>query len=278
MPAMLLDIVAHSCAGSHDVFLAAPYIKLPTLNMILDCISHDAKLTCVTRWNLQDIAVGASDLECRTAVLAHNGAFMLHPLLHAKYYRFDDKILIGSANLTGAGLGHIATPNLEILCAPSSEFNTQDFEAKLLAESHEISDDEFENWSSLQAIDLPVEWPTFSEGHIGSADWRPQTRDPEHLWLAYSDNADAIASYDERVLAALDLHDIGVPLGLPRQSFDAWVGSRLLSSPFVSAVMRLQEAGPSPEWAAFAESWDMSRADVTRAIATAQAWRAAFLS
>lgn len=274
----LLDMVARSCAGSRDVLLAAPYIKLPTLQRILDLIHPDAKLTCVTRWSPQDIAVGASDLECRAATLSRNGLFMLHPTLHAKYYRFDDRILVGSANITGAGLGYIPASNLEILCPPSSEFNALEFESELLEGSHEVSDNEFENWSSIQAIDLPADWPTFSEDRVGNSGWRPRTRDPEHLRLAYAGNSGAIASYDERVLASLDLRDIGVPPGLPPASFDAWVGSYLLSSPFVAAALKLQEAGPSVEWADFAESWGISRADITRAIETAQAWRAAFLS
>ena len=266
------------CAGSGEVLLAAPYIKVLALNMILDLLAHDAKLTCVTRWSPQDIAVGASDLECRAATLSRNGLFMLHPTLHAKYYRFDDRILVGSANITGAGLGYIPASNLEILCPPSSEFNALEFESELLEGSHEVSDNEFENWSSIQAIDLPADWPTFSEDRVGNSGWRPRTRDPEHLRLAYAGNSGAIASYDERVLASLDLRDIGVPPWLPPASFDAWVGSYLLSSPFVAAALKLQEAGPSVEWADFAESWGISRADITRAIETAQAWRAAFLS
>lgn len=214
----LLDTVARSCAGSADVLLVAPYIKLPSLQRILDLVAPDAKLTCVTRWSPQDIAVGASDLECRAAIQARNGLFMLHPTLHAKYYRFDDRILVGSANITGAGLGQIPASNLEILCPPSSEFNAMEFESELLERSHEVSDDEFENWSSMQAIDLPAGWPTLSEDWVGNSGWRPRTRDPEHLRLAYTGNSSAIASYDERVLASLDILDIGVPPGLPPAS------------------------------------------------------------
>lgn len=270
--------LAEACAGSVNVLLAAPYIKLPTLTMILDMIAPGAKLVCVTRWNPYDIAVGASDLECRTAVVARNGLFLLHPNLHAKYYRFDERILVGSANITGAGLGHIPASNLEILCSPSDEFNSSEFEEELLKESREIGDAEFENWMSIQAIDMPAEWPKFSEEPSSLAVWRPRTRDPEHLWLAYTDRTSEIASYDERVLAARDTRDMGIPVNLPREAFNAWVGACLLSSAFVSAATGLRDAGPSAEWAKFADSWGMSRADAIRAIETAQAWRAAFLA
>lgn len=211
-------------------------------------------------------------------VKMRNGVFLLHPNLHAKYYRFDDKILVGSANLTGSGLGHVDLANLEILCPPSSEFDSLEFEKELLKDSREMDDAEFENWMSIQAIDMPAEWPKFSEEPSSLVVWRPRTRDPEHLWLAYAGRTSEIASYDERVLATLDMRDIGIPVSLPREAFNAWVGGCLLSSAFVSAATGLRDAGPSAEWAEFADSWGMSRADAIRAIETAQAWRAAFLA
>ena len=51
-------------------------------------------------------------------VVERGGSFKLHARLHAKYYRFDDRVLVGSANMTASGLGYRHRGNLEILCEP----------------------------------------------------------------------------------------------------------------------------------------------------------------
>ena len=91
--------------GATEAVIAAPYIKENSLRRMLDQLPHLERLTCVTRWQAGDIAAGVSDTVVRDLVRSLGGAFRLHPSLHAKYYRFDDGVLVGSANLTDAGLG-----------------------------------------------------------------------------------------------------------------------------------------------------------------------------
>ena len=43
--------------------------------------------------------------------------------LHAKYYRCDGHVLIGSANLTESGMGLGASPNFEILALADRSFD-----------------------------------------------------------------------------------------------------------------------------------------------------------
>ncbi len=103
------------CSGAQYLVIAAPYIKADALATVLADASPVASLICITRWNPYDIAVGASDTECRTIVTERGGSFRLHPSLHAKYYRIDDTVLIGSANLTSSAMGWSPQSNLEIL-------------------------------------------------------------------------------------------------------------------------------------------------------------------
>ena len=86
------------CQEATDLLIVAPYIKADALTIALENLSSGASLTCVTRWNPQDISSGASDTICRTIVLQRGGTFRLHPSLHAKYYRAGNAMLVGSAN------------------------------------------------------------------------------------------------------------------------------------------------------------------------------------
>lgn len=77
---------------------------------------------------------------------------MLHPSLHAKFYRIDDVVLIGSANLTSSAMGWSQQPNLEILCQAGGNFDSWTFQRQLLQGAREISDDEFQRWEAITRI------------------------------------------------------------------------------------------------------------------------------
>ena len=157
------DMLSSVCSGAQHLIIAAPYIKADALAKVLADVSPTASLICITRWNLHDLAVGASDTECRTIVTERGGSFRLHPLLHAKYYRIDDVVLIGSANLTYSAMGWAAQSNLEILCRAAADFDAGAFQQILLEGAREISDDEFARWEAITEIS------TRSSGSY----WRP---------------------------------------------------------------------------------------------------------
>ena len=118
------DVVISNATDTGQAVLAAPYIKEDSLRCLLDAAPRIESLTCVTRWSPSDLAVGASDAAVRGLVMSRGGSFLLHPTLHAKYYRFDDVVLIGSANMTASGLGLAPNPNLEILSPSSDDFDS----------------------------------------------------------------------------------------------------------------------------------------------------------
>ena len=270
--------LAQGCAESAEVVIAAPYIKLDTLNLVLNLADTGTRLVCVTRWTPKDIQAGVSDTACRTLVIERGGSFRLHTRLHAKYYRFGDCVLIGSANLTRAGLGYSGVGNLEILCEPGPQFDSKAFERQLLEESREVSDAEFACWNAIDVADsphaMPAEGPFNAEGNS----WKPLTRAPEHLWMTYDGQAGGIASDDERGLALVDLESLLVPEGLSREVFNNWVAAHLLASPFVESVIELEEQEDHVAWSHLAELWDMSESEAARCLETAHNWLGAFLA
>ena len=146
------SLLTRLCSNARCLLIVAPYIKADALARVLDEIHPGASLTCITKWDPNDIAVGASDLECRSLVIGSGGSFKLHPSLHAKFYRIDDVVLIGSANLTSSAMGWVPQPNLEILCRPADDFDSWAFQHGLLNEAREVSDEEFLRWEAVAKI------------------------------------------------------------------------------------------------------------------------------
>lgn len=263
------ELVAANGEHSTTIVIAAPYIKEDSLRRLLDISSAVLSLTCVTRWSPSDLRAGVSDASVREVVIERGGTFLLHPTLHAKYYRFNDAVLIGSANLTGPGLGLVTNANLEILSPPSSAFDSMEFERLLLSQSRVVSDSEYEVWKSI-----PVEprSPAVVPESLVLA-WRPLTRDPEDLWLVYSEEEEH--GLPESVLqqAAHDLSAILAPRGLDRGTFSAWVSSALLASPFVSDVSSIPIGAEPTAFIQLGDSWNMTPGEARYAAETVHNWQ-----
>ena len=260
------------CAGAAEAVIVAPYIKADALTMVLDQLHPEAELECITRWTPLDIQMGASDLECRSLVLSQGGTFRLHNRLHAKYYRFDKKVLVGSANMTASGLSLGFSGNLEILCEPGPSFCSVAFERGLRQQSREVTDDEYLSWTECP-VDRRITIPAGQDPPGNSlVDWRPQTRLPAYLWLSYSGNDARIASPDQRRLAELEVALLGVPPGLEVTAFANWVRSSLFASPFVDSIRSLSSQRDEAIWDTVAEEWGVTRSEASRWVSTAQNW------
>ena len=259
-------------AGAAEAVIVAPYMKADALAAVLDQIHPEAELECITRWTPLDIQMGASDLECRSLVLSRGGTFRLHNRLHAKYYRFDEKVLVGSANMTASGLSLGFSGNLEVLCEPGSPVCPADFERRLRQQSREVTEDEYLSWKECP-VDRRIAIPAGQESPGNSlVDWRPQTRLPAYLWLSYSGNDARIASPDQRRLAELEVALLRVPPGLEVAAFTNWVRSSLLASPFVDSVKSLSSQGDESIWDTVAEEWGVTRSEASRWVSTALNW------
>ncbi|MXZ87435.1 MAG: hypothetical protein F4086_18120 [Gemmatimonadetes bacterium] len=262
------------CANATSLVIAAPYIKADALSRALGAANTEASLTCVTRWSLQDLAVGASDAECRNVATDFGGSFRLHPSLHAKYYRFDDVVLIGSANLTASAMGWSRQPNLEILCRAGDDFDSLAFEQELLEKARELSDDEFLRWEAIakvaarRELDLPGKQPELDT-------WRPRTRDPIHLELSYAGRGDEIASFDEQRAAQHDVQTLLLPPNLTSEEVRLWATACLLAAPFTNSVIQLGRTTDAPaSYQSLAGMYGLSMTEARRAMETVRNWLA----
>lgn len=265
------DILSNLCSGAQHLIIAAPYIKADALTRILADVGAAASLICITRWNPHDLAVGASDIECRAIVTERGGSFRLHPSLHAKYYQIDDVVLIGSANLTRSAMGWSPQSNLEILCQPSDNFDVCAFQACLLENAREISDDEFACWESITQINTQNN-RTIADGQPLLDTWRPATRDPRHLELVYRGQEDNIASFDEQRAARHDLQTLLIPSGLTDEQIRMWVSACLLAAPFTNTVIQLHGMEAPIASRLLAETYDLSITEARRSMETVQNW------
>ena len=177
------NVMLKKCDRSKSALIVAPYMKADALRRVLEALAPEASVTCITRWTEQDIRMGASDIECRSIVVGRRGSFLLHENLHAKYYRFDKSVLVGSANLTASGLGYSGTPNLEILWEPAPTFDTEAFEGQLQAESREVSETEFQAWAQVPLDLVELVKGDAHESNVGSIDPEASLNEILHsLW------------------------------------------------------------------------------------------------
>ena len=265
------DLLTQLCKGADQLVIAAPYMKARTLSTVLGDVSPTVCLTCITRWSAEDIIVGVSDLDCRTIVKELGGTFNIHPSLHAKYYRIDNVVLVGSANLTQSAMGWSSEPNLEILCRAGSDFDACEFERSLLKGSREVGDAEFELWQAMAGLDL---------GHVGIArdnrplanNWIPATRDPRNLLVFYRGDASEIASTDEQRASRRDTQLLQMPAGLTDEQIRIWTSSYLLAAPFTNTVMQLHGMEPPSAARSLAETYGLSVTDARRDMESVLNW------
>ena len=265
------DVLLSVCPNAQCLVIAAPYIKSNALSRILNGAKSTTSLVCITRWCPSDLVFGVSDVECRDLVINDGGTFRLHPSLHAKYYRIDDRVFIGSANLTYSALGWARGSNLEILCRPGDDFDAQGFEQRLLRESREINEIEFSRWEYLTKIEnLREELNVGAHSRLDT--WRPSTRDLANLELAYRGKENEIASFDEQWAARYDLQALEIPPGLTQEAMKVWISTCLLTSHFANSVRQLDEVHSPNSPGLLAASYGLGVTEARRDMETVQNW------
>lgn len=221
-------------SASRSVFIASPFVKLDALRKVIAVLGPDVTLTIVVRFLPADIAAGVTDAEIvqelifrpRTRVLAH-------PRLHAKIYRADESVLVGSANLTHRGMGWCAGSNIEVLIDGKTSMNIiQATEAALLQSSYELTPARV---ASVLA-NLPKEFNPRESDMPETDDWIPSCSRPSALWDVY-DSGDANILAATLDAAHRDLLKLDVPKGLTRDLFDQYVRSSFLTSEVYKAVV-----------------------------------------
>ena len=273
----VIDIMRSASGG---VVIAAPYIKSYTLRSLLAALPDTAEeLTCITRWLPEDIATGVCDIEILEDITVRRvGRLLVHPHLHAKYYRAGNRCLVGSANITGRGLGWKTPANLELLVELPLNFpGLHEWESTLLASAvpatEELRDQIMREAERLKADGTTAHVPEVDRGTeeaTTAAQWIPGCPVPERLWNVYNGGGDDTMVSSAREAAQHDLASLAPPRGLSEELFEAYIAGILKQIPLMEKIDHLASTGltDSQACAFLSENLD---ADVSHSIN--QAWR-----
>jgi hypothetical protein len=198
-----------------EIFLVSPFTNLAAIQNLLEHCASEERVTLVTRWRLDDISAGVSDVEVYPFLQKLNGRLYINNRLHAKFYRKGNSGLIGSANLTHNGFSIGRVGNIELLTQVALEIDKcLEFENMLIEDSILVDDALYSKMStlqrelrqSLQDLESPSE---ISANESSLKYWWPETRNPESLWENYLENRD--------VIVARDLDRLSLPSGIKNE-------------------------------------------------------------
>lgn len=247
----LLSLLEGSIKNAEEeVLLVAPFIKHSIIEILLKSLTEGVKLTVYTRWRLDEILSGVSDIEIWELFRdSQNMSLKLSPNLHAKYYRFDNTIILGSANLTAKALIRNAGSNFEILQTSEMNDECRSFEIALANSSVKVNDELFEQVNRIVEQHDGRELPfavnelgiSYDEDHFKKEDrfklnqWLPKTRNPENLFNYYSNNHEFLTD-DQIKHAKYDLLYFPIPNGLSKKAFNETISFYLLQMPVVKNI------------------------------------------
>ena len=98
------------------VIVVSAYLGATVLGQMLDSVPKSVSSVAVfARWDLRDIASGATDWRAWDVARGRGVQFYACAGLHAKMYVADGEALVGSANATTSGMGLGGRGNIELL-------------------------------------------------------------------------------------------------------------------------------------------------------------------
>lgn len=101
-------------SSASSIVVCSAYVTTPGVDWLLEHLNDDANLTVVGRFEPDDFINGASDTTSLLKLIEAGHEVYALDKLHAKIYLFDsDSLILGSANLTGKGLGLQDISNIE---------------------------------------------------------------------------------------------------------------------------------------------------------------------
>ncbi len=247
------QLLGSASRAEREVVLVAPFIKSSVVGAIFEELRRDVHVRVVTRWRVEELASGVSDLSVWSDIATRgNARLSLINNLHSKYYRFDNEIFLGSANLTLMGLGLRLPGNYESFVSTQvAELSSSQFESDLTQRSlivdelvYERAKDAVERFKRINPLSLvgygdDIMLPTSpevrpdnllaasSERALKNLSWLPVTRSPEIVFKVYSGNIES-ASEDAVSGVRLDLEELQVPHGIgSEEAFNAVIRARL---------------------------------------------------
>ena len=218
-----------------DVTIIAPFIKMDALRSLLNVIPVSSHLRCVTRWIPREVAQGISDVQVFDALAERgNATVSLVDNLHAKMYIAGDRCLVGSANLTLAGLGERGEhSNIEVLV----ETDIQDLgilsTLDQIALVERIATREIAESARLLAESLSGMVTLKNQRTLP---WFPGSRTPEQAFRVYSIPQTGFVSMAERILRR-DVALSDIQPGLDDSQFRDAIRELLYTIPIAQKIL-----------------------------------------
>lgn len=220
-----------------DVSIIAPFIKVNALRSLLEAFPSETHLRCVTRWLPKEVAAGVSDPEILD-VLEKRGNFSLSLVdtLHAKLYIAGDRCLVGSANVTHAGLGERGdSNNIEILVDTTID------DPGVAQTLGEISKTERPATRDIAQITRRLA-DSFSTSASSTAAieilWSPISRRPQDAYLLYTQPPSGYTTAADRTLLN-DLARANLQPGLEEDKFRSVIRSLLQAIPIAENFLKI---------------------------------------
>lgn len=226
-PTQNWKVVSSLLTGADNVTIIAPFITKVGLNEIIEKLSSDSSLTIFTRWNLEEVAAGVSDPGI-IDLINKNSSIFLNSNLHAKaYIRHGSGALVGSANVTGRGLGLSSAGSAELLVDVEEKnerlVSLLNYLDACSGKADRYLADRIKNDAAIFKNKHKDFFDKKRSRSNGSEVWLPLYSYPKALWYIYSGKrGERLYSLAEHDLIALDL-----PKGLDVEEFNALVCHKL---------------------------------------------------
>ena len=206
-----------------SIRIAAPFIKLHSLQRALAGVAEGVTVTCVTRWKPEDIASGMCDPEIFDVLKRRQDAkLFIHSQLHAKFFAADETCLVGSANLTNTAFGWRTPSNFELLVELNSSESGLDHWWNDLLDGCVLATEDMRSALVKQAEVIQASGtqryrPEADPDNI--EEWLPECPRWTGLWEAYVGDDDRLPT-SALQSARSDLAVLNLPLGMSKDSFE----------------------------------------------------------
>jgi hypothetical protein len=236
--------------ASSEVILVSPFINYSLFKQCLESVPTGVPLTLITTWRLEDLVSGFNDLGIKTLLeTRENSTLKLLWNLHAKYYRIDSTVLVGSGNLTHRGLNAGGVGNSEVMLRVDQNFAGMGKYEQHLVDQSVFPDEEYfqELLKKIEALKLQraeeSRVPQVSPIVQLNDKWKPYCEMPNLLFGVYEKDTRAI---DQQMiaLAKSDLLYIDAAEGMNRDGFNLHVRNVLAQSAlFAEVISKLRSSG-----------------------------------
>ena len=220
-------LLRYTSNTKNTLFLVAPFIKFDVISTIFEVLSSEVNLTVITRWIPQEISIGVSDIDIWKIINDRpDSKLALCQHLHAKYYRFDDLCLVGSANLTKQALGWKKQSNLELLLPYAfTNSSLMEFEVDLISQSFTVNTETYLEYKILiEKISQEISPIMLNETNMYQAEilWLPSLRNPQDLYFAYLSQWNRLTTLSQET-AQKELNSFSIPKGLSYETFKMYI-------------------------------------------------------